>query len=313
MKELLSNKPLVSVIMPAFNAEDTIVNAVNSILAQTYDNIEIIIIDDASKDKTVDVINKIFAQDMTSGKVILGKSQKQLGNAGARNIGIREARGVLIAFLDSDDVWLPDKLRKQVEMLIETGADGCFCHTMWIENNQVLKVTTGENPSVSFDHGGPIGTWVMRRGVFEKIGYFDEDFPGNVDGEFLIRFNKACVSCFVHEPLYKHYYHPLQVSSSFKKIIGFEKTLEKHINNLTAEERSALYIKMVIYYLVNNQKKFNYIIEALKRKISIRAIYLFIIMLLPSVPVTKWFVNKTLDILGYPRSFAGRYKNRKTG
>ena len=301
----------VSVIIPAFNSESTIVSAIRSVLAQTYDNTEIIVIDDASKDNTVEVINKSFPQELNIGKIILVEMGENTGSSGARNKGIRVSRGQLIAFLDSDDIWLPDKLQKQLDRLIETGADACFCQTAWIENNRVLKVTTVENTSVSFENGGPTSTWVMRRDVFEKIGYFDEDFPANVDGEFLVRFNKSCSSCFVYEPLYQHYYHPFQISFSSKnKIIGWEKMLGKHLEIFNAEEKSAAYFNLAVFYLIDDQKKLNYVIKAIRNKRTLKSIILFMLLLIPSAGISKWFLNKALDVLHYPKSFAGRYKKK---
>lgn len=105
-------KELVSIIIPVHNSEKYIKQALESINRQTYQNYEIIIIDDFSKDKTLDIIT-----NMNIDKIKIIKLKKHLGVAIARNIGIRKANGRYIAFLDSDDIWKKEKLEKQIEFI----------------------------------------------------------------------------------------------------------------------------------------------------------------------------------------------------
>ncbi len=105
-------KPLVSAIIPAFNAGATLARAIKSVLAQTYEAMEIIVIDDGSSDNTVDVANSFRSNGV---KVI--QTEYQSGAAATRNLGIEHARGEFIAFVDADDEWLPEKTAKQVETL----------------------------------------------------------------------------------------------------------------------------------------------------------------------------------------------------
>ena len=101
--------PLVTVVIPAFNAAETITRAVDSALAQTFADYEIIIIDDASTDATAEVVVSQYGE-----RVTLLRLPQNLGESGAMNAGIVAARGELIAFLDADDAWLPGKLARQV-------------------------------------------------------------------------------------------------------------------------------------------------------------------------------------------------------
>jgi len=108
---------MVSVIIPCYNAGDTITACVDSVLQQTYSDFEIIVIDDGSRDQSVAILNKHLAQikpDMDRISVI---TQKNMGPSAARNNGIRIARGSYIAFLDSDDYWKPDKLKSQMAVM----------------------------------------------------------------------------------------------------------------------------------------------------------------------------------------------------
>lgn len=106
---------LVSVIMPSFNTEKYIKDAINSVLGQTYKNIELIIVDDCSTDNSVDVIKKY---DDPKIKLIVNKCNK--GAAFSRNIALIESKGEWIAFLDSDDIWEPKKLEEQIRFMIDS-------------------------------------------------------------------------------------------------------------------------------------------------------------------------------------------------
>jgi len=102
--------PLVSVIIPAYNATAFLGETLDSVLAQTYPNLEIIVVDDGSTDDTPDLLGSY-------GDRIRVLRQANSGQATARNHGAREAHGELLAFLDSDDLWDPDKIARQVELL----------------------------------------------------------------------------------------------------------------------------------------------------------------------------------------------------
>lgn len=101
--------------MPSYNSESHISESIESVLSQTYQNWELIITDDNSSDSTVDIIGKYLEQDC---RIKLLQSNKNCGAGTARNTSIKEARGKFIAFLDSDDLWLPQKLEKQIGFMI---------------------------------------------------------------------------------------------------------------------------------------------------------------------------------------------------
>src|SRR5215469_9413426 len=175
---------LVSVIIPTFNRGDLICRAVDSALQQTYPNLQVIVVDDGSTDRTLHRLRRYGSQ-------IQVISQANAGPSAARNRGIQAAKGELIAFLDSDDLWLPAKIERQVALLQKAGAHvpGCVC-------NAVLKYT--DRPQItSFQNSllqPPVaeGLWLntaqvllrrfllfnqtamVRREVLERIGGFDE-------------------------------------------------------------------------------------------------------------------------------------------
>jgi glycosyltransferase involved in cell wall biosynthesis len=137
----MKNIPSVTVIIPAYNAERFIVQALDSVLAQTYEDYEIIVVDDGSTDDTKSVAEEYARQDPRI-KVI---QQPNQGVGAARNAGINIARGKYVAPLDADDIWFPTKLEKQVALLEEKGADWgmAYCWSKTIgQDGEVLSYST---------------------------------------------------------------------------------------------------------------------------------------------------------------------------
>lgn len=126
MDRRTSIMPLVSVIVPCFNRSSTIQRAIESVLDQTYSNIEIIVVDDGSTDDTIDLLRKLYSGN---DKIIVYSKQENGGVACARNVGIKRARGKYISFLDSDDEWKIEHLSEAVDALEATGY-GVFM-AMW--------------------------------------------------------------------------------------------------------------------------------------------------------------------------------------
>lgn len=104
----------ISVIIPAFNAAKTIIRAIDSVRAQECDALEILIIDDGSSDNTIEVVRSVARE---GEQIRIFQMEKNQGVSAARNVGIRNAKGTYIAFLDADDIWLPGKLKNQIEMI----------------------------------------------------------------------------------------------------------------------------------------------------------------------------------------------------
>jgi glycosyltransferase involved in cell wall biosynthesis len=188
-------KNIVSVIIPAFNAESFIAEAIESVIGQTYKAIEIIVIDDGSKDGTKKVAEK-YADKV---RII---SQSNLGAGAARNNGIKEARGEVIAFLDADDVWFADKVEKQVAILnkhedvfLVSGSGEYYVN----EN----KTPEKDSPNCGDEiYNKPLNIYktllskgnvvwtssvIVRRSVFDDIGLFDETKKRSQDYDMWIR------------------------------------------------------------------------------------------------------------------------------
>ena len=148
---------LVSVIMPSYNTEKFVEMSINSVLSQTYEDWELIIIDDNSTDNTDNVIYP-FLKD---NRIKYFKNSKNLGAAISRNRGLREAKGRWIAFLDSDDLWLPDKLEKQIKFMENNNYH--FSYTSYIEIDEYSK---------------PNGNIVTGPQKITKTGMYNYCWPG---------------------------------------------------------------------------------------------------------------------------------------
>lgn len=116
--------PEVSVVMPAYNAERYIEEAIRSVMGQTFQNWELLVLDDCSTDSTAAVVEKLAEED---SRIVFLRNPQNMGVARTRNRALDLCRGNYVALLDSDDVWTSDKLQKQLDLAAETGADIIYC------------------------------------------------------------------------------------------------------------------------------------------------------------------------------------------
>ena len=142
-------QPLVSIIMPAYNAELHIAESIESVISQTYSNWELLITDDRSTDNTQQIINEYAIKDQRIRQFI----NEQNGGAGvARNNSIKQANGRFIAFLDADDLWLPEKLTKQISFMLTNNYAFTFTAYQKLEQGELrgtIKPPTFTNYNIS--------------------------------------------------------------------------------------------------------------------------------------------------------------------
>lgn len=183
--------PLVSVIIPTHNRADVLPRAIESALAQTYQNVEIMVVDDRSTDDTAAVLNRYHT-------VHVLRNRRTRGASGARNTGIKEATGELIAFLDSDDAWLPDKLTAQVRRLkaspLTVGAIYCGVEGIY-PGNKTSRTMAGLSGDIYRDlliqnRVGSASRLLVPRSVFGDVGLFNEEFKTLNDWEMVLRIAK---------------------------------------------------------------------------------------------------------------------------
>lgn len=173
-----SRQPLVSVIMPAYNAGRFVEEAVRSVMNQTLQNWELLVLDDCSSDDTVAIVQRLMEED---SRITLLRNEQNMGVARTRNRGMDLCRGNYIALIDSDDAWHPEKLEKQIARLRGTGADFSYCSYAIIGADSrkvkpdylVPEVTTFE--SLLRENTIGCSTVMLSRGIVEKFR-FETDF-----------------------------------------------------------------------------------------------------------------------------------------
>ena len=203
----------VSIIIPTFNRSDYITTALDSVLAQTYKDYEIIIIDDGSSDDTKEVLKPY--QDN-----IHYFYHDNKGIPATRNKGIREATGDFIAFLDSDDYWLPEKLERQIECFCKNSHYGMVatrCSSITPDGRLRKKNRPGKSGWVLIDlfkaNFIRTSSAMIKKECFEKVGLFDESLPECEEYDLWLRITRKYPIGFINEPLAVYTDNPKGIST----------------------------------------------------------------------------------------------------
>jgi glycosyltransferase involved in cell wall biosynthesis len=240
----------VSVIIPTYNRKNLILRAIHSVINQTYQDFEIIVIDDGSTDGTKDALSVY--------KDIRYFYQENRGISSARNRGLAEAKGDYIAFLDSDDEWIPEKLAIQVKILDENPKIGIVHNKLIILNEKNEQI--GTKPRL--DSSGiftdlietlgdlPTSSIMIRRECFDKVGVFDESLPTMEDFEMWLRIAKHYdVYEFRDRCLAYSHRHEGQITKDKVKVYFGLVSLDKKI----LRQFPNIHTKAVIKRLAKNQ------------------------------------------------------------
>ena len=231
-------RPLASAVIPTFNRAWSIERAVASVLAQTYRPLELIVVDDGSTDDTAERLAPLAA----AGRLTLIR-QPNRGVSAARNTGLRAARGALLAFLDSDDEWLPDKIEAQADFL-ERRPDLMLVQTQerWIRNGR--RVNPGARhqkiagdifiPSLTRCLISPSAV-MLRRELLAETGLFDESLPAAEDYDLWLRvLVKRPVGLIDRELTVRHGGRPDQLSAGHSldrwRVHALEKILKLELS-----------------------------------------------------------------------------------
>jgi glycosyltransferase involved in cell wall biosynthesis len=197
--------PRVSVVIPAYNAEQYLAEAIESVLAQTLPCSELIVVDDGSVDATADV-----ARSFPSVSLV---SMPHQGVSAARNAGVARSSGDWLAFLDADDTWLPGKLARQLELAREVPDAGIvMAHQGYLFEGPVPAWFRGPTDGGS-EPGFQPSNWLVTRATWDRVGRFDETLTHSEDTDWLARAHDCGVrTCTVPETLVVHRIHTANAS-----------------------------------------------------------------------------------------------------
>lgn len=209
----------ISVVIPAYNRADLLERTLESVARQSYKPYEVIIVDDQSPDNTQEVVVQLTEKYKDRLDIIYILHEKNKGEAGSRNTGIQKARGDYVAFLDSDDEWLPEKLERQVQYLEKNKVDGVFCESFLVDQGDYERAAL-----TTIDHDTILPEKLLTKGCGYGTGTnllisrdvilnqpFDESLRLFVDVDWLYRVSKQANIKVMHEGL--AYYHKAPMRS----------------------------------------------------------------------------------------------------
>lgn len=244
---------LVSVVMPAYNAASTLKNSVSSVLKQTYGNLELLIVDDCSSDDTQIILRELSDQDE---RIRVMRFDVNKGVAEARNLAIQTAKGKYIAFLDSDDVWMPEKLERQLSLMLEMN---CFVSTSSYYRFRVL------------------GNWICISSPPREINY-KLLLRGNVIGNLTGIYDCESIGKIYQKSIHhEDYLMWLEIISRAGKVCAVNEPLAAYRiggNSLSANKFKSIYwtwqiyrdhLSLSVWYSIFLM--FNYIIKAFVKRV----------------------------------------------
>lgn len=250
--------PLVSIVIPTYKRTDYLKLTLQSVLKQTFQDFEVIVIDDGTPNDDNLLLCKTFE------KVRYIKIENSGGPAKPRNIGIKEAKGMYIAFVDDDDLWLPSKLEKQVAVLENNSEFGLVhsCCEIIDENGIKTNEIIGRPGSPDVKHGNVamrmMGNWTLmmptpmvRKEVIDKIGFFNEIMPAaGEDVEYWTRSSFFTNFFYIDEPLALYRRHSTNISSNAVKYLQLPLCLKSIINE-------------VLYSKIITKKQYSFLLQSL--------------------------------------------------
>jgi glycosyltransferase involved in cell wall biosynthesis len=240
----LMSKPTVSIILPTFNRAHVIGRSIRSLLDQTYRGFELIVVDDGSTDNTESVV-----KSFRDTRIRYLKYEPNRGAAHARNLGIQEARGQCIAFQDSDDEWLKDKLEKQIRVMsVAPPSMGIVYTGYWrVAGKQRTYLPSSDKRTKDLDIHNLLlkenfvttQTVLLKEECLKKVGLFDERLPRLQDWELWLRVSKHYLFEFIDEPLVITYFQKDSITSKPDALINaFDLILQKYAQDFEKNQRA---------------------------------------------------------------------------
>ncbi len=201
-------KPNLSVVIVTYNRPRFLPLAIQSVLDQSYQDFEILVIDNGIEKPAKEIVS-----NFNDSRIRYLPQIKNTDCSGGKNIGIKNAQGEFVAFLDDDDTWLPEKLELQMEAFENSPDDVGFCFTAITEirdNGEIhSQVPEGVDDYFEFAlrkfNGYLSSTLVIKKEVFDNVGFLSEDFPSHTDPDLMIRITKKYKGIAINKPLIKMY------------------------------------------------------------------------------------------------------------
>lgn len=231
--DAMNASPAVSVVIPTANRKELLKKALDSVLAQTFSDFEIVVVDDGEGEA------KEVVDSFNDPRISYIRNEVKKGGAGSRNAGIQKARGEFVAFLDDDDMWIPEKLSLQMESLRKGGKNTAFSFTsvknVYDDHEEITKVPEGEENHLKRAlrrfSGFLTSTLIVKREALLQVGCFDESFPSHQEPDLIIRLSKSFDGIGINKPLTEMSLsrgHEHISSNLSRRIAGRKKLLEKH-------------------------------------------------------------------------------------
>lgn len=227
------SEPLVSVVIATYNMGHYLAETMHSVLAQNYNNYEVIVIDDGSEDNTSEVM-----AEFTKDPKVHYLPQENKGQPKAKNAGLKACQGEFIAFCDADDLWQVDKLKKQLVCFDDPKVGVVYSEVSYIdENGQPLEKSqpyqrySGQiTDKLIRKNFIPFGTAVIRRECIDKLGMFDEALPMGIDWDLWLRYSIAYDFHYIPDKTYIYRIWPGQMSSNYRgRYANAEKIMNKFL------------------------------------------------------------------------------------
>jgi glycosyltransferase involved in cell wall biosynthesis len=252
--------PQISVIIPTCNRAGFVAGSVKSVSAQSLKDLEIIVVDDGSSDHTAAVI-----EGLNQPGLVYLRHDRRLGGATARNTGILRSTGEYVAFLDDDDEWYPEKLARQMDVMLSSPSEvgGVYTGYFIVDRSnaqirgQIVPTERGDlyEALLAGNCIGGTSSVLLRRACFEEVGLFDERLPSFQDYDLWLRIARKFHFDYVREPMLKYFVHADKIWTNSEALLqGLELMLRKHGHSAAFRRKcSVYYLSLGVQFCERNQ------------------------------------------------------------
>ena len=278
----LSKDPLVSVVIPMYNAEDWIEGLLESIQRQTYSKIEIILVDDGSTDLSLKLVTKFSSHNSEIALKVISKTNS--GVSDSRNEGVRQATGELVAFVDSDDIWMAEKIERQVDSILSSNAAAVACsYVIFRDSDQKLldvihpkwSAKSVRNWLLFRSYGGLLSSTLMiSKDTFYQTGPFRSDLSLSADVEFAWRLLRITSVEVLNDPLVGYRLRANQMHKIPSLLLSESQRMIEIVDLLKIEKYRNIYIanlnlRLFLYSVKDGQirNSLGFLLNALRMNI----------------------------------------------